>query len=365
MPEIQRTGLYNAHLRSNAKIISFAGWEMPIQYTSVRSEHNAVRNDVGIFDVSHMGEILISGPDALPNIQQLVSNNVAKIKPNRAIYTGLLYPEGTFVDDLLVYRLSEDTFLLVVNAANTKKDFDWINDHLTGNVTCENVSDQYSQIAVQGPQSLLVMQSLTKTDLSKIRYYRFRQAPIAGANGIISRTGYTGEFGFEFYFDVSKSDVVWDAVLEAGQDYNLKPVGLASRDTLRLEAGMALYGNDIDDKHTALEAGLDWTVKFTKGDFIGKSALQKQRETGLNRHLIGFELLERGIPRKGYKITANDTQIGEVTSGTMSITLNKPIGMGYVKSGFEEIGSKISVIIRGKHIKAKVVPMPFYSRTRL
>jgi glycine cleavage system T protein (aminomethyltransferase) len=364
MTQLKQTGLYNAHLRSGGKIVPFAGWEMPVQYSSITDEHHAVRNSAGIFDVSHMGEIIFSGPDALANIQMLVSNEIGKIKPNRAIYSGLLYPEGTFVDDLLVYRISGDEFLCVVNAANTDKDFQWMKENVKGNLRCENVSDLYSQIAVQGPNSTDILQPLTGIDLSKIRYYRFRKGLFTGVEVILSRTGYTGELGYELYFMKEDSDKIWDALLDSGRAFDLKPAGLGCRDTLRLEAGMALYGNDIDDSHTALEAGLDWTVKFEKEDFIGKAALENQKQDGVTRRLVGFELLERGIPRKGYEIYSGETKIGVVTSGTMSITLGKPIGMGYVKSGCEEPGTSIAVSIRGKKIPGKVVTMPFYSRTR-
>ena len=364
MAELKRTGLYPAHLRSKAKIVPFAGWEMPVQYSSIKEEHTAVRTAAGIFDVSHMGEILFSGPDAMKNVQYLVSNDVVKIKPSRVIYTGLLTPQGTFVDDLLVYKFSDDKFLLCVNASNVAKDYQWMLDHLQGDVSCKNVSDQYTQIAVQGPNTLEILKPLTKTDLSKIKYYRFEMGQVAGIDTIISRTGYTGEYGFELYFDPAFSMQMWDALIDSGKSYGLTPTGLGCRDTLRLEAGMALYGNDIDSEHTAFEAGLQWTVKMNKEDFIGKAALQSQIENGLTRHLVGFELTERGIPRHGYQIYSGDQCIGEVTSGTMSITLGKPIGMGYVTTGFEKIGTPIQVKIREKMIKGKTVALPFYSRTR-
>ncbi|MBN1356096.1 glycine cleavage system aminomethyltransferase GcvT [bacterium] len=364
MTSLKRTGLYDAHLRSGGKIVAFAGWKMPVQYSSIIDEHQTVRTAAGMFDVSHMGEVLFSGPDALANIQMLVSNDISKLKPNRAVYTGMLYPGGTFVDDLLVYRLSEDTFLLVINAANTLKDYEWMRDNIRGNLVCENVTDQYTQIAVQGPNSIEILKKLTPVDLASIRYYRFERDSVAGVDSIISRTGYTGEPGFELYFDATFSDKVWDAVLETGNNFGLKPAGLGCRDTLRLEAGMALYGNDIDDQHTPLEAGLDWIVKLSKDDFIGKSALVEQLQKGLTRHLIGFELTERAIPRKGYEIFSGNEPIGEVTSGTLSITLGKPVGMGYVRHGFESLGTNIEIMVRGKKFPGRVVALPFYSRTR-
>ncbi len=364
MTDLMHTGLYNAHIRAGGKMVPFVGWELPIQYSSIKEEHDAVRTTAGIFDVSHMGEIFFSGTDALVNVQHLVSNDVGKIKPNRAVYSGLLYPEGTFVDDVLVYRMEENKFMLVVNAANLVKDYAWMKDNLSGDVTCENRSEELTQIAVQGPHSRAIIQKLTETNLEKIRYYRFRQGNVAGVDAIISRTGYTGEMGFELYFDIAHSDTVWDALLEAGTPLGLKPAGLGCRDTLRLEAGMALYGNDIDDSHTALEAGLGWVIKFDKEEFIGKSVLETQKENGLTRSLVGFEITDRGIARQGYPIYSGDRQIGVVTSGTMSITLGKAIGMGYVETGFEKLDTPLEIEVRNKRITGKVVALPFYSRTR-
>ncbi len=364
MVQLKRTGLYEAHKKAGGKLVPFAGWELPIQYTSIRDEHNAVRNAAGIFDVSHMGEIIFSGPDAEKNVQNLVTNEVSKMKINRVVYSGLLYPEGTFVDDLLVYRLAEDKFLLCVNAANLDKDYQWCLDNIHGDLECVNASDQYTQIAIQGPKSMEILQPLTETTLGKIRYYRFRMGEVGGVPAIISRTGYTGELGFELYFDPSESIKIWDMLMEQGEKYGLKPAGLGCRDTLRLEAGMALYGNDIDNEHTPLEAGLDWTVKMDKPDFIGKIALEEQLRKGLTRHLVGIELIDRGIARHGYEIFANENPIGVVTSGTQSITLNKAIAMGYVATGFEKPGTEIQVKIRNKLVRGKIVPMPFYSRTR-
>jgi len=364
MTELKRTGLFDAHVKAGGKMVPFAGFELPIHYGSIKKEHLAVRSNAGMFDVSHMGEIFLKGPDALANVQKLVTQNIAKIKPNRAIYSGMLYPNGTFVDDVLVYRMTEDEFMLVVNAANLEKDYKWIKENVSGDCLLTNRSDFYTQIAVQGPNSLEIVQKLTDLDLSTIKYYRFRQNKVLGVDAIISRTGYTGELGFELYFDKTHSLKIWDALLEAGGDLGLIPAGLGCRDTLRLEAGMALYGNDIDDAHTPLEAGLSWIVKMKKDDFNGKSILANQIKNGLDKHLIGFELIGKGIARTGFKLLSDSQEIGVVTSGTMSISLNKPIGMAYVKPGFETPDTKFDVVIRNKQIQAKVVPLPFLSNTR-
>ncbi len=362
MTQLKQTGLYKAHIEAGGKMVPFAGFELPIQYDSIKSEHIAVRTAAGMFDVSHMGEIFLSGPDAIANVQKLVTQNMDKIKPNRAVYSGMLYENGTFVDDILVYRMAENEFMLVVNAANLNKDYEWIKKNLFGNCKCENRSDQITQIAVQGPESKQIVQKLTSLNLDDLKYYRFRNDHIANIEAIISRTGYTGELGYELYFDKTHSMAMWNALMETGRDCGLKPAGLGCRDTLRLEAGMPLYGNDIDDQHTPLEAGLAWTVKFKKSDFNGKQALVAQQEKGLERHLIGFELLTKGMPRPGYEILDGDTKIGVLTSGTISISVGKPIGMAYVKSGYETEGTEFDVVIRDRRLRAKVVSMPFYKK---
>ncbi|MCD4654965.1 glycine cleavage system aminomethyltransferase GcvT [bacterium] len=364
MIELKHTGLFDAHVKAGGKMVPFAGFELPIQYKSIKSEHLAVRDTAGIFDVSHMGEVFLKGPDALANVQKLVTQDLSKIKPNRAIYAGMLYPNGTFVDDVLVYRMAEDEFMLVVNAANLDKDYKWIKDNVFGDCSCENQSEEFTQIAVQGPNSRDIVQKLTELDLSKLRYYRFRQNKILDVDAIISRTGYTGELGFELYFAREHSMKIWDALMEVGNEFGLKPAGLGCRDTLRLEAGMALYGNDIDDEHTPLEAGLSWIVKMKKDDFNGKDVLLKQLEEGLDKHLVGFELIGKGIARHGFKIFSDETEIGVVTSGTMSISLKKPIGLAYVNTGFETSDMEFDIEIRNKKIRAKVVPIPFLSNTR-
>ncbi|MBN1296189.1 glycine cleavage system aminomethyltransferase GcvT [bacterium] len=364
MNELKRTGFYEAHVAAGGKIVPFAGFELPVQYSSIVAEHTAVRTTAGIFDVSHMGEIFLQGPDALANVQRLVTQDLTKVKPNRAVYAGMLYADGSFVDDVLVYCLAEDAFLLVVNAANLAKDHKWIEGNVFGDCVCENRSDSISQLAIQGPASRDIVQKVTDVDLTDMKYYRFRQGNVLGIDAIVSRTGYTGELGFELYFDRSHSMTVWNALMKAGQPLGLQPAGLGCRDTLRLEAGMALYGNDIDDEHTPLEAGLAWIVKMDKGDFNGRSILEKQLTDGLTRHLVGFELVDKGIPRHGYLVYAGDHEIGVVTSGTMSITLKKPIGLAYVQHGFEAVGTEIDVEIRNRRMKATVVSLPFYSNTR-
>jgi aminomethyltransferase len=363
MTELKKTGLHQAHIEAGGRMTAFAGFELPIQYDSIKSEHLAVRTAAGMFDVSHMGEIFLSGPDAIANVQKLVTQNIEKIKPNRAVYSGMLYENGTFVDDILVYRMSEDECMLVVNAANLEKDYAWILKNQFGNCVCENRSDRITQIAIQGPESKTILQTLTTLNLDELKYYRFRNDRILEYETIISRTGYTGELGFELYFDKKHSLTVWNALMESGRGSGLKPAGLGCRDTLRLEAGMPLYGNDIDDQHTPLEAGLDWTVKFKKSDFNGRQALVNQKDKGVEKHLVGFELLTKGMPRPGYLIFDGDRQIGILTSGTISISVGKPIGMAYVKSGYETENTEFDVVIRDKRIRAKVVSMPFYKKT--
>lgn len=363
MTDLKRTGLYSAHTAASAKIVPFAGFEMPLQYTSIREEHEAVRNAAGLFDVSHMGEIRIKGPDALVNIQRLISNDVSKALPGRVIYSGLLYENGTFVDDLLVYKFQDDDFLICVNASNNQKDYQWMLSQISGNLSCENVSDHYTQIAIQGPKSTHILQQLTQYDLSKLKYYRFAVDKVDSIPCLISRTGYTGEIGYELYFDPSESIRIWNKLLDKGKSFDIKPAGLGCRDTLRLEAGMALYGNDIDDSHTPLEARLDWTVKMEKADFIGRPVLERQMKEGLTRKLTGFELIDRGVPRHGYEVYSEKACIGVVTSGTLSITLNKPVGLAYVQTGFDGDNCEFFVKIRDKMLRAKTVKYPFYSKT--
>ncbi len=363
--ELKKTALYDEHVRLRAKIVEFAGFLMPLEFAGVISEHMSVREKVGIFDVSHMGEIWIKGKEATNWLQTIVTNNIAKIEANQAQYNAMLYHEGTVVDDLLVYKFSESEYMLCVNAANIEKDYQWLLNHQIEDIMIENRSDEISQIAIQGPLSKSLLQELTKEQIDAIRYYRFKKGEILDKEALISRTGYTGEDGFEIYIKNDYAKEIWQKLLEVGKRYDVKPVGLAARDTLRLEAGMLLYGNDMDQCTTALEAGLDWIIKFDKGDFIGKETLLEQKEKGLERKLIGFELIEPGIARHGYSvIDEKGNDIGIVTSGTFSPYLKKSIGMAYVPINLANVDTEFFINIRDKKRKAKVVAMPFYSRKR-
>jgi len=360
---MKRTNFFDVHLSLGAKIVSFAGYEMPIQYPNgIIHEHKVVRSKVGVFDVSHMGEFEIRGNDALPYIQKITINDASKLTFGRVQYSAFCYPHGGIVDDLLVYNVG-DYYMLVVNGANIDKDFDWCQKNLEGfNVELKNVTDEINLLAVQGPDSLKTLQKLTNSDLTKIEYYNFILGKLANEDMIISRTGYTGELGFEIYFrgDKKIAKKVWDAVFEAGQDYGIEPVGLGSRDTLRLEKGYCLYGNDIDETTNPIEAGLGWITKLNKGDFNGREAIMIAKEKGTQRKLVGFiAQTEKFIPRHNYKIYANNTEIGYVTSGNLSPTLDKPIGLGYVKSECKEPGTNIEIEARGKLFPAVVTKLPF------
>lgn len=363
---LKKTALYDEHKKLNARIIEFAGFLMPVQYTGVIEEHLAVRNDAGIFDVSHMGEIWISGTKSMEWLNKIVSNDITRLQPFQAQYNAMLYPNGTVVDDLLVYKYNEQEYMLCVNAANIEKDFSWLEENKIGEVKIENKSSEYSQIAIQGQKAIEILRPLTKTALDEIKYYRFCLGEVVGRKAIISRTGYTGEDGFELYIANEDAVPVWESLLKEGEKHHLKPAGLGARDTLRLEAGMLLYGNDMDNTTTALEAGLNWIIKFEKGDFIGKEALLKQKEKGLKRKLVGFELMEPGIARHSYSVVNNEGKsIGYVSSGIFSPFLKKSIGMAYVPIELAELNTEILIDIRGKVKKAKIVPMPFYSRKRI
>lgn len=358
---MKNTALTSTHIALNAKMVPFAGYNMPVSYEGVNAEHETVRKSVGVFDVSHMGEFLVTGEKALELIQKISSNDAAKLTDGKAQYSCMPNSDGGIVDDLIIYRFNEEKYLLVVNASNIEKDWNWICHHNTMDATLRDLSDEYSLLAIQGPKAAEAMQSLTDVDLSTIKFYTFEVAPFAGVeNVIISATGYTGSGGFEIYVKNEDVQQVWDRVFEAGKDFGIKPIGLAARDTLRLEMGFCLYGNDIDDTTSPIEAGLGWITKFTK-DFINSEALKKQKEEGVSRKLIGFELDERGIPRQGYDIVDdNGKVIGVVTSGTMSPSLDKGIGMGYVPKELATPGSKIKIQIRKKALPATVVKMPFY-----
>ncbi len=357
---MKNTALKQKHIELGAKMVPFAGYNMPVQYEGVNKEHETVRNGVGVFDVSHMGEFLLKGEKALDLIQKVTSNDASKLYDGRAQYSCLPNEIGGIVDDLLVYKIKDNEYLLVVNASNIEKDWNWISKHNTFGVDMENVSDTLSLLAVQGPKATETLQKLTDVNLSDVKYYHFTKGEFAGVDDVIlSATGYTGAGGFELYIPNEVAEQVWDAVFKAGEEFGIKPIGLAARDTLRLEMGFCLYGNDIDDTTSPIEAGLGWITKFTK-DFINAENLKKQKEEGVSRKLVGFELLERGIPRHGYKlVNENGEEIGEVTSGTMAPTLKKPIGMGYVKTEYAQEGTTIYVQIRNKNIPAKIVKFPF------
>ncbi|MNJ84525.1 Aminomethyltransferase [compost metagenome] len=360
---MKNTALTQVHEALGAKLVPFAGFNMPVQYEGVNAEHETVRNAVGVFDVSHMGEFLLSGPDALDLIQRVTSNDASVLTIGRAQYSCLPNGKGGIVDDLIVYKIKEEEYLLVVNASNIEKDWNWISSHNTKNVSMRNLSDDYSLLAIQGPKAIEAMQSLTNVDLSAIKYYHFEVGPFAGIDHvIISATGYTGSGGFEIYCKNSEVKQVWDKVFEAGAAFGIKPIGLAARDTLRLEMGFCLYGNDIDDTTSPLEAGLGWITKFTK-DFTDSEFLKAQKEAGVSRKLIGFEMTERGIPRHDYRVLdAAGNEIGKVTSGTQGPSVKKAIGMAYVKTEFAAPDSEIYVEIRDKGVLAKVVKMPFYQK---
>ncbi|WP_416442204.1 glycine cleavage system aminomethyltransferase GcvT [Leeuwenhoekiella sp. A16] len=358
---MKSTALTEIHKALGAKMVPFAGYNMPVQYEGVIAEHETVRNGVGVFDVSHMGEFLASGDKAIDLLQQVCSNDISKIEVGGAQYNCLPNDEGGIVDDLIVYRIRENEYLLVVNASNIEKDWEWINKHNTFDVQLRNISDNYSLLAIQGPKAIEAMQSLTETDLSAIKFYNFVVAPFAGIEHvIISATGYTGSGGFEIYCANEHAEQLWNKIFEAGESFDIKPIGLAARDTLRLEMGYCLYGNDINDTTSPIEAGLGWITKFTK-DFVNSENLKKEKENGPQRKLIGFELDERGIPRHDYDIiNESGAKIGVVTSGTMSPSLSKGIGLGYVPVEFSKPGSKIFIQVRKNAIPATVVKLPFY-----
>ncbi|MCL6266394.1 glycine cleavage system aminomethyltransferase GcvT [Flagellimonas myxillae] len=359
---MKSTALTETHIALGAKMVPFAGYNMPVSYEGVNAEHETVRKAVGVFDVSHMGEFLIEGPKALELIQKVSSNDASKLTIGKAQYSCMPNETGGVVDDLIIYRIKEETYLLVVNASNIDKDWDHISKYnATIGAEMRNISDDYSLLAIQGPKAVEAMQSLSSIDLAEIKFYNFVVGDFAGIDHvIISATGYTGSGGFEIYCKNSEVQQVWDKVLEAGADFGIKPIGLAARDTLRLEMGYCLYGNDIDNTTSPLEAGLGWITKFTK-DFVNSEALATQKEAGITRKLIAFELQERGIPRQGYAIVdAAGNEIGKVTSGTMSPSLSKGIGLGYVPKELSQVDTEIFIQIRKAQVKATVVKLPFY-----
>jgi len=357
------TALSSIHAALGAKMVPFAGYNMPVSYQGINIEHQTVREKVGVFDVSHMGEFFITGPNALGLIQKVCSNDASKLEDGEAQYSCFPNLDGGVVDDLIVYRIAAEKWLLVVNASNIDKDWAWINAHNTMGAVLENSSDNYSLLAIQGPKAIQAMQSLTQEDLSAIKFYTFKINTFAGVEDvIISATGYTGSGGFEIYCKNTQVAQIWTKVFEAGADWGIQPIGLAARDTLRLEMGYCLYGNDIDDTTSPLEAGLGWITKFNK-DFTNSASLKKQKELGISKTLVGFQLTQRGIPRQGYAIVdAQGNSIGRVTSGTMSPSMGMGIGLGYVPVALKEVGSQIHIQIRNKIVPAMVVKLPFYKK---
>lgn len=360
---MKKTRFSEIHKTLGGRMIEFFGWEMPVEFKGIIEEHMAVRKAAGLFDVSHMGEILVRGKDALAFVQHLTPNDAGRLAHYQVQYSAFTTPQGTFVDDMLVYCLEPEEYLLVVNAANTDKDYAWVTAHMAGfNVSVENASADYSQLALQGPRAQEILQPLTDIDLAGLKSFWADRGKVAGVDAMLSRTGYTGEDGFEIYTTSESPVVMLEEIAKAGHAHGLLPVGLGARDTLRLEAKLMLYGNDIDETTTVLEADLKWIVKFKKGDFIGRDVLEKQLAEGIRRKLVGFELVERGIPRPHYPVFAGREKAGHVTSGTFSPFLKKSIGLAYLPVEFTEIGTEIEVGIREKRVRAKVVSTPFYKR---
>lgn len=360
MSQNKRTSLYDIHVHAGAKMVPFAGYEMPVQYSGIVKEHMAVRNSVGIFDVSHMGEFEVTGEGALEFLQLMTLNDVSKLELGQAQYSGLCYEDGGMIDDLIVYRFP-DKYMLVVNASNIEKDFDWLDSHKPTDVKLKNISEETALIAVQGKNAKEVIEKLTETNLDKIQYYRFESGSVSGKNAIISKTGYTGEKGFELYLNSADAPDVWNDLISAGEEFEILPVGLGARDTLRLEMCYCLYGNDIDKTTNPLEAGLGWITKLKKGKFIGSDSLKAQKEEGLKRRLVAFKMEKKAIPRHGYDILKDDNLIGEVTSGTFSPVLQAGIGLGYVTAGNHEVGTNLIIDIRGRNQSAQIIKPPFYT----
>jgi aminomethyltransferase len=367
--QLKQTPLNAAHRRLGARMVDFGGWDMPVQYPAgTVEEHLRTRRRCGLFDVSHMGEIDVRGAEAIPFVNRLCSNDVSKLVDGQAHYSALTTPEGTVLDDLLVYRFAEDHLLLVVNASTTEKDWDWIIAH-RGNETVEltNRSADFCQIAVQGPEALRILQTLTETPLEEIKYYHFREGAVDGVPAIISRTGYTGEDGFEVYAAPDKAEQLWERILEAGAygtPEGILPCGLAARNTLRLESAMALYGHEIDETTTLYEANLGWICKLNKGDFTGRERLAQQKAEGVARKLVGFEVTDRGVARDGYEVLINGEKLGRVTSGSPAPYLKKNIGLAYVPAQYADAGQEIEIDVRGRPVAARIVPVPFYKRER-
>jgi aminomethyltransferase len=360
---MKSTSLSHKHISLGAKMVPFAGYNMPVSYKGLNEEHHAVRNSVGVFDVSHMGEFILKGPNALHLIQKVTSNDASVLTDGKAQYSCFPNATGGIVDDLIVYKIDSETYMLVVNASNIEKDWNWIKQNDTWNVDMKNISDDTSLLAIQGPNALKTLQKLTDVKLADIPYYSFVKGKFDGIdNVVISNTGYTGAGGFEIYFDNQHAEKIWNDIFEAGKEFDIRPIGLGARDTLRLEMGFCLYGNDIDDTTSPIEAGLGWITKYTK-DFTNKAFIEAQKANGVSKKLVGFEMIERGIPRHDYQIVDSAGKIiGKVTSGTQSPSLNKAIGMGYVNTEFIKADSEIFILIRDKAIKAKVCKLPFLKK---
>lgn len=363
---LKKTSLHATHVALGARMVPFGGWEMPVEYSGITAEHLAVRSNAGLFDVSHMGEVEIAGKDALAAVQHISSNDAARLQVNQAHYSALTTPTGTFVDDMLVYRWAPSHFLLVVNGSNEAKDYAWIVEHAkeAGDAAVVNSSSRYALIAVQGPKARPILQRLTGIDLLAIKYYWFAHGEIAGVRGTVSRTGYTGEDGFEIFCAPGMAPRVWDALMTAGKGDGLVPCGLGARDTLRLEASMRLYGNDIDETTTVLEADLNWIIGWKKDAFIGHEALRRQKDAGVRRRIVGFAMVDRAIARHGHLVLRGDEQVGYVTSGTQTPYLKKAIGMAYVPTEMSAPGTELEIDIRGRRAKAIVVELPFYKRPK-
>ncbi len=364
LPELKKTALNAVHRQLGGRMVAFAGWDMPVQYAGPMKEHMAVRTCAGIFDVSHMGEIELKGSTAEETIQRVTCNDVRRLSSGQIHYSALTTPQGTFVDDILVYRMGPSHFFLCVNASNQEKDYQWIRDHALSGTEVLFRSDDFAQIAVQGPSAQEILAPLTNIDLRRMKYYWFGRGEFTGADAIVSRTGYTGEDGFEIYVHPRDAERVWLRIMEAGKALGLEPAGLAARNTLRLEAKMALYGHDIDDTTSVLEADLGWICKIDKGDFIGRDVLLKQQEEGVNRILVGFEMAERGIARDQYPVELDGERVGVVTSGSPAPFLQKNIGLTYLPKRRSAVGTELKVIIREKPAKARVVTTPFYRRAK-
>jgi aminomethyltransferase len=366
-PRLKRTPLFELHRELGARLVEFGGWEMPVQYSGILDEHRAVRERAGLFDVSHMGEFRAEGPGALAFLQSLVPNNVARLADHQALYTQICRPDGGTLDDLIIYRLGEARYMIVVNAGTMEKDWGWFSEHAQGHegLTLTNISAETALLAVQGPRAEGILRTLTEAPLAEIAYYHCQPGQVAGIDCLISRTGYTGEDGFELYCSAERAVDLWRAVMAAGQPQGLLPAGLGARDTLRLEAGYCLYDHELTEEITPLEAGLAWTIKLEKGtDFTGREALVAEKTNGLRRKLVGIELRERGVPRGGYAILREGQPIGTLTSGTMSPTLGRPIGLGYVAPEHAAPGTAVAVEIRGKPVAAEIVALPFYKRAK-